>query len=723
MIGDVLRASEQCPSPSLIHPDVTEPLSVQLDDWTPMKAYNWCAPHFSLVSTDRLLIPCTLTLLITYHYHPRTQLLFVFRAVPQMGDRSVHSEAAFSSAGTTEARTDSTHREVQFVQHYHGIVNIVHAENAIFGNNYGILYQGSDQSHPVTGNQHLSIDSEADLIRLLRPIPDASHTRDRKLSPPNSACFPGTRTDVIRRIVAWADSTLLWNTHVLWLYGYVGCGKSAIALAIALKFEERNRLVGSFFFFRNSGDRSRMIRFATTLACQLAAAIPEAAPFIEKAVKAEPGLLKSSLVSQLRRLVYEPLKAATKRGRLLRMTLLKGPFLIVIDGLDECDDRQDVQAFIGDMLEFFKKNPLVPLRFFITSRVEQHIQGHLKSNQVRLENLVNHCSRNDIDTFMTTCFEIEKSRNSVINTYVQKHGEWPTKQDKNQLVDHIGGSFIFASALFGYIADPTNKQSTPMERLPHTLNMNPGLDSLYLQTLSRSQDLPYFSNIISTLALLFEPLPIAGIAELLGIESFEVVRVLIDLQAIIHIPGTDDLPVTMCHTSLRDFLTTESRSKRFFVPPSFHIYLTNRCYDLKKEGRSGTAVASYITGHYEEHLQALVPLYPQILANSQDLPHFSDIISTITLLSEPLPIVGIANLLGIEALEVYQVLANLQAIVDSPEIGKDTPVAMRHPSLRDFLTTKTRSGTLFVPPCCTTLHHHQLHNIVNKGVSTTGTSF
>ncbi|KAJ2922053.1 hypothetical protein H1R20_g15044, partial [Candolleomyces eurysporus] len=563
----------------------------------------------------------------------------------------------------------------------------------------------------------------SDLIRLLRPIPDASHTRDRKLSPPNSACFPGTRTDVIRRIVAWADSTLLWNTHVLWLYGYVGCGKSAIALAIALKFEERNRLVGSFFFFRNSGDRSRMIRFATTLACQLAAAIPEAAPFIEKAVKAEPGLLKSSLVSQLRRLVYEPLKAATKRGRLLRMTLLKGPFLIVIDGLDECDDRQDVQAFIGDMLEFFKKNPLVPLRFFITSRVEQHIQGHLKSNQVRLENLVNHCSRNDIDTFMTTCFEIEKSRNSVINTYVQKHGEWPTKQDKNQLVDHIGGSFIFASALFGYIADPTNKQSTPMERLPHTLNMNPGLDSLYLQTLSRSQDLPYFSNIISTLALLFEPLPIAGIAELLGIESFEVVRVLIDLQAIIHIPGTDDLPVTMCHTSLRDFLTTESRSKRFFVPPSFHIYLTNRCYDLKKEGRSGTAVASYITGHYEEHLQALVPLYPQIFANSQDLPHFSDIISTITLLSEPLPIVEIANLLGIEVLEVSRVLANLQAIVDSPEINKDTPVAMRHPSLRNFLTTKTQSGTLFVPPCCKTLRHHQLHNIVNKGVSTTGTSF
>ncbi|KAJ2930590.1 hypothetical protein H1R20_g6504, partial [Candolleomyces eurysporus] len=498
-------------------------------------------------------------------------------------------------------------------------------------------------------------------------------------------------------IVAWVNSTLLWNTHVLWLYGFVGCGKSAIALAISLKFERRKRLVGSFFFFRNTGDRSRMTRFATTLACQLAAAIPEAAPFIKKAVKEEPGLLQSSLVAQLRRLVYEPFKEAAKRVRLLKMFLLEGPFLIVIDGLDECEDRKDVVSFIDEMLEFFKKHPLVPLRFFITSRVEQHIQGRLKNDQVRLENLINHCSRDDIDTFMRTCFEAEKKRNPVINAYIQKYGEWPTKKDKDQLVDHIGGSFIFASALFKYIIDPTDNQSTPMDRLPHTLNMNPGLDTLYARTLSRSQDLPHFSNIISTFALLFEPLPIVGIAELLGIESFEVIQVLVNLQAIIHIPGTDDLPVTMCHTSLRDFLTAESLSGCFFAPPSFHLYLANCCYSLKEGKKSGTVVTSYITGHFEEHVQALHPLYPHILAESQDIPFFSDIISTITLLSEPLPIAGIAILLGIEAFEVSQVLASLQAIINLGT-DEDKPVTMRYTSLHNFLTTKAQSGVYFVSP-------------------------
>ncbi|KAJ2927479.1 hypothetical protein H1R20_g9618, partial [Candolleomyces eurysporus] len=468
---------------------------------------------------------------------------------------------------------------------------------------------GEQYNYIVNGN-YISSTEQATLIHLLQPILDASHTRDRETSPPNSACFPGTRTDVIRTIAAWADSMLLWNTHVLWLYGYVGCGKSAIALAIALKFERRNRLVGSFFFFRNTGDRSRMTRFAVTLACQLAAAIPEAAPFIKKAVTEEPGLLGSSLVAQLRRLVYEPFKAAAKRVRLLKTSLLNGPFLIVIDGLDECEDRRDVEAFIDDMLDFFKKNPLVPLRFFITSRVEQHIQGRLEKEQVRLENLVNHCSRDDIDTFMSACFEAEKQRNSIVKAYTRNNGDWPLKKDKDRLVDHIGGSFIFASALFKYIVDPTDDQSTPMDRLPHTLNMNPGLDTLYAKTLSRSQRLPHFSDVMSTLALIFEPLPITGIAQLLGIQPFEVVRVLVNLQAIIHIPGTDDLPVTMCHTSLRDFLTTENRSGCFFTPPSYHHHLVSRCSTFVGGRRPDTTATLYSIRHCTKHIQQFNRLPP-----------------------------------------------------------------------------------------------------------------
>jgi hypothetical protein len=150
----------------------------------------------------------------------------------------------------------------------------------------------------------------------------------------------------------------------------------------------------------------------------------------------------------------------------------------------------------------------------------------------------------------------------------------------NKLVDHISGSFVLASTIFKYIVQPSTEEDpfTPMERLPLTLEMN-GLDGLYSQTLARSQRLPHFHNIISTIALLKRALPIAEISAILGIRAFEVVRVLLNLQAIIHVPGTDEEgKVTLCHTSLRDFLTTESRSGSFFVPSSFHIYLSYYCF-------------------------------------------------------------------------------------------------------------------------------------------------
>jgi hypothetical protein len=154
--------------------------------------------------------------------------------------------------------------------------------------------------------------------------------------------------------------------------------------------------------------------------------------------------------------------------------------------------------------------------------------------------------------------------------------------------------------MFKYIVQPPTKEdpATPMERLPLTLEMN-GLDGLYSQTLAHSQHLPHFSKIISTIALVREPLPIVEISAILCIEAFEVVRVLLNLQAIIHVPGTDEEgKVTLCHTSLLDFLTTESRSGLFFVPPSFHLYLSYYCFSSSTFERNHGAYWVYCDHHW-----------------------------------------------------------------------------------------------------------------------------
>ncbi|RXW21867.1 hypothetical protein EST38_g4002 [Candolleomyces aberdarensis] len=323
-------------------------------------------------------------------------------------------------------------------------------------------------------------------------------------------------------------------------------------------------------------------------------ALPETAELIEAAAMAEPDLLTTnsslSLSARLQYLVYEPFKAVVGRKSRAKSFFTK-PYLIVIDGLDECEDKEGVQEFITSALKFFIQHPSIPLRFFITSRVEQHIHSScLKDGGVCLKDLASFCSRNDIQAFMRTVFDAQMKANPIIQAYVRHNGPWPSPSDANKLVDHIGGSFIFASTLFRFIFEQNSKEdnSTPMDRLPLALNINPGLDALYSQTLARAEHLPHFTNILSNIALLARPLPISGIAELLDIEAHQVSQVLVDLQAIIQVPGTDDAPVTFFHTSLRDFLTTESRSGRFFADPSFHVRLFIQCItcELKMRRRS-----------------------------------------------------------------------------------------------------------------------------------------
>jgi hypothetical protein len=317
-----------------------------------------------------------------------------------------------------------------------------------------------------------------------------------------------------------------------------------------------------------------------------------------------------SLATQLDGLILSPFRSVLDQG-VLAETLTNGPFLIVIDGLDECEDKRGVEEFINHILNFFKEHPTIPLRIFIASRVEQHIRVCLETDGVVLGNLDSHSANYDIEMFLEASFETVVKKDRVVKAYVRTRGSWPTESDKRKLVKHINGSFVLASTLFKYIVQPPTKEdpATPMERLPLTLGMN-GLDGLYSQTLAHSQHLPHFRTIVSTIALLEEALPIVKISNILGIEVFEVVRVLLNLQAIIHVPGTDEEGrVTLCHTSLRDFLTTKSQSGSFYVPPSFHLYLSYYCFSSiiggdKDEDEDEDEIEDYCWIYFDTHFDS-----------------------------------------------------------------------------------------------------------------------
>ncbi|KAJ3505328.1 hypothetical protein NMY22_g17621 [Coprinellus aureogranulatus] len=398
-------------------------------------------------------------------------------------------------------------------------------------------------------------------IEALQPIPDASHNRNRRTSPPDSCCLPGTRELVLSRILSWAKAdTDAHGQVILWLCGSVGSGKSAISQAVAEDLDRCNRLAASFFFFRSSGERSKFTRFAVTVASQMAMAIPETAPYVLEAMDKVNGW---SVSKQMEALVYRPLQLAFAGGR------SGGPVITLIDGLDECEDRDEVAEFIDHALDYLGENISVSVRFIIASRIEQHIQARLESELVRIENLTDYASDEDIKTFLKVSFSRAAKQSRVIRAY----GRWPTETDLVTLMEHIRGSFIFASTVVKYILGSTDDGLTPMERLPLALKMDPGLDGLYKDTLSRCSNCPYFKDVIAAVVLELAPLTISELSQLLHIPTFRVLNILVNLQAIIHVPGDDHSPVTIFHTSLHDFLTSRSRAGSFHLPAIHHEYL------------------------------------------------------------------------------------------------------------------------------------------------------
>jgi hypothetical protein len=266
----------------------------------------------------------------------------------------------------------------------------------------------------------------------------------------------------------------------------------------------------------------------------------------------------------------------------------EGPVIIVIDGLDECEDRHEVEEFIDHLLEYFDEHPPLNFRLIISSRIEEHIQSRLETRAVWIENLASHLPHEDILTFLAASFSRAAGQSRVVRAY----GKWPTDVDLRPLLKHISGSFIFAATLVKYILGPSTSDGlTPMERLPLALNMNPGLDGLYTETLRRSQTFPHFTEIIAAIGLALDPMSIATLSWFLDIPSFRVLNVLVNLQAIIHVPGDDhQTPITLFHSSLRDFLVTETRSGPFFISPVHHERFTFRWLEAAPPQNSRTAV-------------------------------------------------------------------------------------------------------------------------------------
>jgi len=163
---------------------------------------------------------------------------------------------------------------------------------------------------------------------------------------------------------------------------------------------------------------------------------------------------------------------------------------------------------------------------------------------------------------------------------------WPNPSDIEILCKKAAGFFIYASTVVKFIASENNppaKRLALITSLPESTaeEGKSGIDQLYTKVLEHafhniqtdnSHHPSYFQVAVGTVVLIFNPLSIKGLSELLGYDTSDIRSTIRSLHSLLLVPdGTED-PICTIHKSFPDFLTDPERCKdnRFLVEPAVH---------------------------------------------------------------------------------------------------------------------------------------------------------
>jgi len=363
------------------------------------------------------------------------------------------------------------------------------------------------------------------------------------------------------------------ESPIYWLNGLAGTGKSTIAQTTAERLFADGRLGASFFCSRDFKDRSDLRFVFPTLSFQLAYRYPDFRSTLVSLLQSNPEIGYESLHNQMESLIVAPLKE-------------KGiSTVIVIDALDECMDNEPQSAILSVMGRLVEEIPKV--KFFITGRPEPRIRSGFRLQLLRplTEIFVLHAVEHSI-----VDADIRRFLETRLSDLAQQFNldKWPSEEHIGLLCQRAAGLFVYAVATIKFL---DHKLYPPTRRLDVIINLpestihegrtefksNTTLDSLYTSILQMALDFgdedpeadSKARSIIGTVIMLVNPLSPSAVAELIGLEAEEVMRILTFVQSLLVLNEDLSQPVKPFHKSFPDYITDPSRclSKRFHISP------------------------------------------------------------------------------------------------------------------------------------------------------------
>ncbi|KAF9444818.1 hypothetical protein P691DRAFT_777989 [Macrolepiota fuliginosa MF-IS2] len=278
-------------------------------------------------------------------------------------------------------------------------------------------------------------------------IPGAAFDDSDRSPPPR--CHPGTRLAVLQRARNFfADPQR--DKKMLWVVGPAGVGKSAIMQSLAENVASASSdiVLGASLFFSVNG-RADGSKTVTTLAYQIAAQDQSYRHFIQNEVATDPTLFRKAMPTQFNKFITEPFARTAVGGGRKR-------YLILIDGLDECDNN-DLQCEILDLISSFcVQHSTTPLVWIIASRPEPHITAFFAC-----ANATSHEKEELLIDSDQACKDVERYLRDELGGLRTKYPEvlasfsqWPRERDFIKLFAASGGLFAFAFTAVKFIDNP-----------------------------------------------------------------------------------------------------------------------------------------------------------------------------------------------------------------------------------------------------------------------------
>ncbi|KAJ7795899.1 hypothetical protein B0H14DRAFT_2917051 [Mycena olivaceomarginata] len=315
---------------------------------------------------------------------------------------------------------------------------------------YGTSVISTRPHSPTPGSER----TPAKRIDILRRFVVKEAMHDSRERFPEPSCHPGTRTVILDDLRAWSMDT-----------------------------PHQGQLGASFFFRRGHPNRGTWNGLLTTIAYQLATSVAELLQPIQLAVERDQLLGGSSMAVQFQQLLVEPFKHTPRS--------MSSP-IIVLDGLDECEDHKVQQAI---------------LRLFIKAvghcRPEPHLREALQSADIF--GVCRHCvltadeaAYNDVRVYLRDEFARIYSESRARG--LELESMWPSEETLEHLVKKSSGTFIYAVTVIRFVED---EYSHPVVRLESVLNLDPEstapLDDLYTQILSVPPQSPHQLALLYTI--------------------------------------------------------------------------------------------------------------------------------------------------------------------------------------------------------------------------------